>query len=979
MLLPALLLKNYKIYIIVNSYEGEMVDMKRDGSKNIPESIDFIIVTVIDEACSAVREILDLNGPYEKYGVIYYSGIINNSSIVCLKSPERSNIPCAAFTSDFLRYWRPTYLLVVDIAGGIEGRENILLGDVIVHTHLVYYEFIKETEEEEEKREFDIEPASPRLKNISEYINLKKENWWDFIRVRKPAKSIVRKIESFRDFIRGEKLSEGSINPKVVSGEILCGDKLLADPESPRLRRLLSEYKKAVAVEMESGGIARALYDARRIGPSIEFLVVRGISDYCNKRGNQKTRDKWKKYAANAAAAFSLVIIKNVPKKDKELLPYEQYRIPFEKALQTEFPVPEVTFKLTYSSAQENKIPIENLIKKTLEVKRLILRGPAGGGKSFVLGKLARLLLQNNIIPVFLRLKIWRREYSQALSKLEWDKSDIIIDTLLKVSLIDLNLSMLSTFPSEKLKFIMVDGLNEVSAGEDGEESVRQIVDALDEHVRQTSPYTCVLLTDRLTPRRYLESRWENAALDLLDIEEVKNQIKGRFGEETFEILGENDWKLLQIPYFLDHALKSKSPHLGSEAKAIESFFRDQMKFDEEAMNRLAESAFKAYEAFQSLSFDASNFSDEIGVNVWEKLLCSGVVKTPKNNQTQFDHQLKHDFLASRFLAKNEDKWERASFDVVSFESNSFEPLSMAIEQQPDPLTGDRFLKCVYDWNWLATVTCIARAAWTGTKYYTQEMEIATLSVVSEKLFDKIRETRRRAEKVLYMFPKEIAGSFKEAKSLEDILALVKEFNSTEEWFLNWKELFTRYDSPPLCEHEIQKIEDTDSILGWTASNVIKRFNLSDADLRQLRAIYRSKEGNTAGNDSVRWRVVHTLGAFDTRENMELLLHALDCDSYHWTRFGAARSLVEIAARTKDEGLRSSLIGEIKKRVGCLKRNVMEEIGRAVFYSGAPSSWLGHVFPLLDMARKTQKGKADQERWEETCRDFEVFLKEESD
>src|SRR5205823_6553944 len=46
----------------------------------------------------------------------------------------------------------------------------------------------------------------------------------------------------------------------------------------------------------------------------------------------------------------------------------------------------------------------------------------------------------------------------------------------------------------------------------------------------------------------------------------------------------------------------------------------------------------------------------------------------------------------------------------------------------------------------------------------------------------------------------------------------------------------------------------------------------------------------------VRWRVVHALGAIPKYQAVQTLLRILDEDADEWVRFGAARSLVEVAA-----------------------------------------------------------------------------------
>lgn len=835
--------------------------------KNLPNSADFAVITTEVEF-EVVKDILGLKSSTRKGGRRYFYGQIAshtsqcNHFVVCAES-ARSNIPAALCTQDIVNHWRPNYVLVVGIAGGIEGRENVTLGDVVVHEHLEYYEFIKETDGEKRKRILQIEPASPFLLDIMKTItSQEKIKWWEWIKVQRP--------------------DQEDRKPKVVRGEILSGDKLLGDSDSELLTKLLETHDKAVAVEMESGGVARALYEAR-VQHMVHFLVVRAISDYCNKLGSQQVRDKWKKYAAHTAASFALAIIRNTPKLTKARLKHERYRVSLKRKLQTAFPKPSVEFGLTlkFKSEPNRRMLVESLTEEAKNRTRLILRGPAGSGKSIILGKLAKILADSNIMPVFLNLKDWKMEYSKVLSdSSEWVSNpqtfDRVLDVLLRVSITDLNLNMLKNFLPQSTIFILVDGLNEVYGGE----TVRQILDILDEYVRKQAPNTCVLVTDRLFPHRFLGAQWEVVELGLLDAKEVQRYIDTTFGKGTYNSLPETDKRLLEIPYFLDHILKSHSPHLGSVTKAIKSFFTEQIGFDEPMLNRLSKSAFNMYKDYQSPSFNAEKFKQEIGEEIWARLLGAGVVKKMVNDHAQFDHQLKHDYLASKYLVQDEERWEWTSFDVVSFQSNSFESLSMILEQLYNPSKATAFLKAVYDWNWFATIICMTEAAKVRHRYCTLEMEIAVLAVVAEKLFDPMHWTRMRAKKVLSMFPGGIAYDLRSARTLREILNQVEKVDSKEDWFLKWRILFKLLQGPPLKEEEIRMIMDRDSILGWTASNVIKRFKLNGANLQQLRTIYHAFDENTPRDETVRWRVVHTLGAFDTEENVRLLFHALDKDDY---------------------------------------------------------------------------------------------------
>ena len=92
--------------------------------------------------------------------------------------------------------------------------------------------------------------------------------------------------------------------PKVHFGAIASGEKILADAST--LTQLLSECPGLLAVGMEGAGVARA---ASHQTPPTRFLEVRSICDY----GNDQKNDDWQAYAAEAAVAFIISLLRSRP------------------------------------------------------------------------------------------------------------------------------------------------------------------------------------------------------------------------------------------------------------------------------------------------------------------------------------------------------------------------------------------------------------------------------------------------------------------------------------------------------------------------------------------------------------------------------------------------------------------------------------------------------------------------------------------
>src|SRR5262249_12711136 len=119
----------------------------------------------------------------------------------------------------------------------------------------------------------------------------------------------------------------GTADPQFRSGYLIAGEKVLGDDDAALQQQLLTEFDKAIAVDMESFGVAEAVFSTRvtrHYNP--QFLVIRGISDLIRpvpegsqsvgeaigNDENNEVRKKWKPYAAHAAAVFAAALIERV-------------------------------------------------------------------------------------------------------------------------------------------------------------------------------------------------------------------------------------------------------------------------------------------------------------------------------------------------------------------------------------------------------------------------------------------------------------------------------------------------------------------------------------------------------------------------------------------------------------------------------------------------------------------------------------------
>jgi nucleoside phosphorylase len=70
--------------------------------------------------------------------------------------------------------------------------------------------------------------------------------------------------------------------------------------KNPQVRDHIGEVSEALAVEMEGAGVAEAAWSLGR-----QYLLVRGLSDYCDQQKN----DDWHWYASGVAAIAGMAIL----------------------------------------------------------------------------------------------------------------------------------------------------------------------------------------------------------------------------------------------------------------------------------------------------------------------------------------------------------------------------------------------------------------------------------------------------------------------------------------------------------------------------------------------------------------------------------------------------------------------------------------------------------------------------------------------
>ena len=276
--------------------------------------VTVALVTIIEEEFDAVCRIFKLKqrhpGGLFKVRKVTPTGVYD---ILATRSDDWGNTPAGETVADIIEDFSPRYIVLIGIAGGVRRgnkRDGVRLGDVVIPNYIEYSELKKLSERKISRRSFAIDHPSYYLRrSVAEPIKKDLPKLW--------AKRIAKK-------------RPGSGTPKAHIGNLVAGETLLGDPKADYQKQVLKHYYRALAVDMESMGIGREVYHQRR-SPyyNPQYLVVRGISDYVyvdesgeilaqkkkKKKApadNQSTRDKWRVYAAESAAAFASVMVESL-------------------------------------------------------------------------------------------------------------------------------------------------------------------------------------------------------------------------------------------------------------------------------------------------------------------------------------------------------------------------------------------------------------------------------------------------------------------------------------------------------------------------------------------------------------------------------------------------------------------------------------------------------------------------------------------
>lgn len=238
--------------------------------------------------------------------------------VVITMAYQMGTIP-SALDADGMRQEFPTlrHIIMTGIAGAAPNPakvdEHVRLGDIVItdRNGVLQYDFDKESPNTTQIRSPPRPPSKQMLEAAQRLESSSQRGiypWEAFIKAATAiGTSEWNRPESDTDILRDDPANPAVAhphdphrrdgNPRVFSGTIASGNKLLKNPSK---RDMLRDKYGVRAIEMEGSGVADATW-ARGIG----YFVVRGTVDYCNESKN----DAWHKYSSIVAAAYTRALI----------------------------------------------------------------------------------------------------------------------------------------------------------------------------------------------------------------------------------------------------------------------------------------------------------------------------------------------------------------------------------------------------------------------------------------------------------------------------------------------------------------------------------------------------------------------------------------------------------------------------------------------------------------------------------------------
>jgi len=709
-----------------------------------------------------------------------------------------------------------------------------------------------------------------------------------------------------------------------VDAIIGCGEKVVADREAEVRRWLLECYpRQAMGLEMESLG---ALVGCRAF--DTPFLMAKASVD----RATVEKDDNWRSYACQLSAAFLLTVLERYQRPATQLVQrHRQESAQAAEQIVARLPNPDFGCRIKIASSfeqlrqrafQHNEAAIDELLPNDVS-PAVVLYGGGGSGKSTIARRLFVRAQAKDVPAVLINLKR-QPKLDEPIGDAELEKLIYACSLPRRTAEEIIGLAEYDTVT------LIIDATNEVS------KRIQSALAGFCEHVNRVGRCQ-VLWMNRVSPLDGLPGQVVHAIVSKVAVETARQRFNETF-DVKYDTLSPQLQRIMQRPFFLDLAIRARRPFTERRlwSGIFHEFFREHRALAEEELNALAVAT------LESIAKDGRPDVEQLQARapMLPKLAAADIRIVDASGE--FEHHLWRDYLLARALSLDALRWTNANFDSATTFGTSAESLLMTVEQLPGPEDKSRFVKAVYDWNYTAALECVAFSDPDEPieRQLPQYLRTAILAVVAEKLLDQVPRTAQRTSTILSQYP--FAREFLVCEDRASMVAQVATVNGDVAWFNTWKQTYVKGAGAKVDGGDIALLASEDSLLGWTAANFARRGQLDPAGQERIRESYLGFRGDR-GHDSVRWRLVHVLGRWPTEENVRCLAESLSTDPYHWVQYGAARSLVEIAARSREMRVRAmeTIRAFVKSEGagGSVRHLILEEIIETSFIRDATVDW----------------------------------------
>jgi hypothetical protein len=597
----------------------------------------------------------------------------------------------------------------------------------------------------------------------------------------------------------------------------------------------------------------------------------------------------------------------------------------------------------------DERLTPRELLEWASRLGRVILSGRGGAGKTTLMNRLVVEAAKSGRVPLPVNLSRWDHAATDAWRETRHNARQSADFLLRRFGTISANMLQVESIYAGRERVLLLDGLNEVPG------SVADEILAVGDRLAALMVNFSIVAADRLVRRRIdgEDERWCFAApLPVADAEQARLV--------PADSVPPPNRKLLESPFFVDRAIRGE---LGASALAtIRAHVEQHGGIPPSLLESVAEASFRAYAYEASRSFSIERFREAKAEEAIEPMLASGLLVQTGDERVAYIHHWFHDYLASRHVVGSPTlldlKRRHATLDALTFRANSFDAVAFALEQF-STADSDAFLRAVYDWNPYAAGYALAEIYAAGGGCVSTSLRTVMLAMLADKRFDRHFLSARRAADALDLFRDKEAVLLRSVSNREDLIQYVVDVPPGDAEFETWRAVFIIPSGEPAPGWVLDALVGDDSIVGWTAANVTKRLVLDSGQLSHV------VEATTASAPVVRWRACHVLGAFGEPVALGALLDRVVHDDDENVRYGAVRSLVEMASLSEEQSI--AVTGRLEPLIQDIARSprVMTELTRAVFLARGtiPPNWSARISELLYPQALASQDETRLEEW----------------